>query len=218
MLTICTLVFTTLYQWGWVIRFFSVGQLSLAMGIFVVFAVMGFMSLTLGTRGGDDGALERSGLVAASMPLLFGIYLSAVPAYGASAGLLFGFMLLIDAALVAVAIGRGDELAHAIGATATLAVFAIWLAVSYVSGAWPTAVAFASASDPRRPLGVVASRRDRAALRCAARSRYQRRDEPAARSQGGHRSLRRSAVDLFRSAGWNSDGAVWAFNARRSPI
>ena len=149
-LTICTLVFTTLYQWGWVIRFLSVGQLSLAMGIFVVFAVMGFVSLTFGTRTGAEGALERtlerSGLVAASMPLLFGIYLSAVPAYGASAGLLFGFMLLIDAALVAVAIGRGDELAHAIGATATLAVFATWLAVSYVSGAWPTAVAFAAAS------------------------------------------------------------------------
>jgi len=149
-LTVCTLAFTTLYQWGWVIRFLSVGQLSLAMGIFVVFAVMGFVSLTFGTRTGAGGALdrtlERSGLVAATMPLLFGIYLSAVPAYGASAGLLFGFMLLIDVALAAVAIGRGDELAHAIGATATLAVFAIWLAVSYVNDAWPTAVAFTAAS------------------------------------------------------------------------
>ena len=43
-LTICTLVFTTLYQWGWVVSFLSAGQLPLAMGIFTVFAVTGFVS------------------------------------------------------------------------------------------------------------------------------------------------------------------------------
>jgi hypothetical protein len=80
------------------------------------------------------------------MPLVFGIYLAAVPAYGARAGLLFGFLLLIDAALMAVAIALEDELPHAIGGVATLAVFAIWLTMSYASHAWGTAVAFASAS------------------------------------------------------------------------
>ncbi|HEV2985566.1 MAG TPA: DUF2339 domain-containing protein [Vicinamibacterales bacterium] len=149
-LTICTLAFTTVYQWGWVIRFLSAGQLPLAMGIFTVFAVTGFVSLAFGRRSSIgsslDRKLKRTGLAAATMPLLFAIYLAAVPAYGSRAGLLFGFMLLIDVALLAVAIGQDDEVPHAIGATATLAVFAIWLAVSYASSAWTTAVAFVAAS------------------------------------------------------------------------
>ena len=55
-------------------------------------------------------------------------------------------MLIIDVGLLAVAIARDDELPHAIGAMATLAVFAIWLAVSYASSAWTTAVASVTAS------------------------------------------------------------------------
>src|SRR5438876_11109319 len=39
-LTILTLVFTGVYQWGWVIRFLSASQLSLAMGIFLLFAAV----------------------------------------------------------------------------------------------------------------------------------------------------------------------------------
>jgi uncharacterized membrane protein len=149
-LTICTLGFTTLYQWGWVIRFLSEGQLPLAMGIFTVFAVTGFISFAFARRGSASSplnrTLERTGLAAATMPLVFAIYLAAVPAYGARAGLLFGFMLLIDVGLLAVAIARDDELPHAIGAMATLAVFAIWLGVSYSSSAWTTAVASVAAS------------------------------------------------------------------------
>ena len=149
-LTICTLVFTTLYQWGWVVSYLSTGQLPLAMGIFAVFAVTGFVSFAFARRGSASSplnhTLERTGLAAATMPLVFTIYLAAVPAYGASAGLLFGFMLLIDAGLLAVAIARDDELPHAIGAIATLAVFAIWLSVSYSSSAWTTAVASVAAS------------------------------------------------------------------------
>ena len=149
-LTICTLVFTTLYQWGWVVRFLSAGQLPLAMGIFTVFAVTGFVSFAFARRGSASSplsrTLERTGLAAATMPLLFTVYLAAVPAYGERAGLLFGFMLLVDAGLLAVAIARDDELPHAIGAAATLAVFAIWLAMSYANSAWTTAVASVSAS------------------------------------------------------------------------
>src|SRR6185503_12835764 len=108
--------------------------LPLAMGIFLIFAMMSFAALML-SRGGDtpmDVALERTGIGASGMPLLFAIYLAAVPAYGARAGLLFGFLLLIDVAMLAVSLGRredGNRL-HAVGAVATLLVFAIWLAVS----------------------------------------------------------------------------------------
>ena len=104
-LTILTLVLTTLYQWGWVIRFLTASQLSLAMGIFLVFALTGFVALIFGARrlgdGEPDGALGRTGLAAAAMPLFFAVYLAAVPAYGAQPALLFGFLLIVDAGLLA---------------------------------------------------------------------------------------------------------------------
>ena len=50
------------------------------------------------------------------MPLLFAFYLAAVPAYGARPELLFGFLFLIDAGLLAIAIARRQELLHAVGA------------------------------------------------------------------------------------------------------
>jgi len=80
-------------------------------------------------REGEDNEIatpmDGVGVAAASMPLLFAVYLSAVPAYGLRVGMLFGFLLLVDAALAAVAIGRRDEAPHAIGAVATLLVFAV---------------------------------------------------------------------------------------------
>jgi hypothetical protein len=149
LLTILTLVLTTVYQWGWVITFLTVGQLSLAMGIFLVFALTGFVSLVFGARiqkGGErDNALGQTGLAAAVMPLFFAIYLAAVPAYGGQPMLLFGFLLIVDAGLLAASIARREPLAHAIGGAAAMLVFAVWLAMSYVPGVWLPAAAFASA-------------------------------------------------------------------------
>ena len=157
-LTILTLVLTAIYQWGWVVKFLSESPLSLAMGIFLVFAVVSFVALTFGRTGDPetDGALERTGLGSSAMPLVFAVYLASVPAYGAHAALMFGFLLLVDVGLVAVAIGRprpkgsasglidGDRL-HALGAVATLLVFATWMARSYSSAAWVIVMAFAAA-------------------------------------------------------------------------
>ena len=148
-LSVLTMVFTTFYQWGWVVTFLTASQLSMAMGIFILFAVMGFAGLVLG--GGANGAAggermrDGTGLAAAVMPLLFAIYLAAVPEYGAHPSLLFGFLLIVDAGLLAVAIARGDEIAHASGAAASIVVFAVWLALSYAHDAWTTALGFASA-------------------------------------------------------------------------
>lgn len=149
-LTILTLVFTAIYQWGWVLRFLATSHaVSLAMGIFLLFAVTGFASLMIGARAAagepEERTLERIGLTAAVMPLFFAAFLAAVPAYGARPALLFGFLLIIDAGLLAVTIARGEELAHAIGAAAAVLVFAVWLAMSYASGAWTTATAFVAA-------------------------------------------------------------------------
>jgi hypothetical protein len=147
-LTVLTLIFTTIYQWGWVMRFLTVSQLSLAMGIFLVFAVMGLVGVVSGTRAPTpeaERARSRTATAAAAMPLLFAAYLAAVPGYGAQPALLFGFLLIVDGGLLALAIARRDGLPHTIGAVAAVLVFAVWLAASYAHGAWTTAVGFTAA-------------------------------------------------------------------------
>jgi hypothetical protein len=156
-LTILTLVLTTIYQWGWVFRFLTANQLSLAMGIFLLFCVTSFVAVTFSRRGlrntqaGSgrfigteemDALIEKTGLAASAMPLVFAIYLAAVPAFGAQATLLFGFLFVIDAGLLAIAVARREELVHAIGGVATLLVLMLWLALSYATSAWVTAIGF----------------------------------------------------------------------------
>ena len=142
-----SLGFTALYQWSWVFRFLDVSSLPLGMGIFVVFALAGVGHLMFARRGVVtdsarlDGSFERSALTAAVLPALFAIYLATVPAYGARPGLLFGFLLLVDLGLLAVAIARREERLHATGAVATLLAVATWMAVSYPPGDWvPVAI------------------------------------------------------------------------------
>ena len=143
-LSVLTLVLTAIYQWGWVLRFLGQTDLTLAMGIFLVFPIASIAGLVLARRARADHApdtFERTALVAAVMPLAFAAYLAAVPAYGARPWLLFGFLLLVDAGLLAVAIARGEELLHAAGAVATVLVMAAWLALSYEPGSGVPALA-----------------------------------------------------------------------------
>jgi hypothetical protein len=85
--------------------------------------------------------LQRTGTAAALMPLMFAVYLAAVPRLAVDPSLLFGFLLVLDAGLLAIAVARREELMHAIGALATLLVFAIWLG-RYPSGALTMATLF----------------------------------------------------------------------------
>src|SRR5204863_3160414 len=120
-------------------------QLSLAMGIFLVFSIVSFVALALGRRAGAerpmDAMLARGSVAASTMPLVFAVFLAAVPEYAGHTGLLFGFLFVIDAGLLAVAIVRRDEILHGIGAIASVVATAIWLSASYSSAGWTTALA-----------------------------------------------------------------------------
>jgi Predicted membrane protein (DUF2339) len=146
MLTWVTLILTAAYQWGWVFKYLAAADVTLAMGIFLIFPVASVAGLVLaGSRtgpGGAAGSFERTATAAAVLPLFFAAYLAAVPAYGARPALLFGFLFVIDAGLLAVAIARRQDLPHAAGAVATLLVAAVWLAVSYAPAARYVALAF----------------------------------------------------------------------------
>jgi uncharacterized membrane protein len=148
-LTWLTLAFTVVYQWGWVFKFLDVSSLPLAMGIFLVFPVAAVAGMMLGPRRDASKPADRrfahSALVSSVLPLLFAVYLASIPAYGANAGLLFGFLLLVDAGLLAIAIARGEEVLHAVGAVTTMVVMAVWLVASYEDSGTPTtALAFTS--------------------------------------------------------------------------
>ena len=148
-LTVLTLVLTTIYQWGWVFKFLSQSDLSLALGIFLLFPIVTFAALLIARRpsASGDGAdenltFERTAMAAAVMPVMFAAYLAAVPAYGAHAGLLFGFLAIVDAGLCAIAIARRQSILHAVGALATVVVFGVWLSASYQADARYMVLAF----------------------------------------------------------------------------
>jgi hypothetical protein len=170
-LTALSLLFTTFYQWGWVFSFLGQANLLLAVGIFLIFPVLGVALLAaLGTEDdGQAGGLAGSAaglfgrraseafrlLVAlnASLPLLFALFLAIDHAYGDRYPLLLGFLLCLDAGLFAIALWRGPQTLHLLGGGATVLVFGAWWTVNYSdlalrllvrdrTDAWPGILAF----------------------------------------------------------------------------
>ncbi len=140
-----SLIFTVFYQWGWVIRFLTDAQLPVALGIFLVFPILAFVVAAFGRGQGNKGWISLYGQTAnitALLPLLFNLYLAAVPAYGHRYILLFSFLLLLDAGLFIIAAIRGPEILHLVGGLSTLLIPAIWLWRSYESSAWPSLLVF----------------------------------------------------------------------------
>lgn len=132
LLSVASLVLTTLYQWGWVVRFLAGENLGLAAGIFLVFPLVFAAGPALASREPDAGedVFERTAAAAAALPALFALYVAGAGAYGEHWGLLFGFLALLDAGLFALAVFRGPTLLHAVGGIATLAVLLAWFVKS----------------------------------------------------------------------------------------
>ncbi len=145
-LSILSLVFTTLYQWGWVLKFLDASKLPLAMGIFLVFPLLGLLAPALSgdAEGTDEPTFAKTALVGAFLPLLFGLYLATGPAYGAQYGLLFGFLFVLQAGIAAVAIFRGPHSLHSFAAGTTVLTFLLWFSISYSPklAAWPAILGF----------------------------------------------------------------------------
>ncbi|MEA2601365.1 MAG: hypothetical protein QOF89_2357 [Acidobacteriota bacterium] len=148
-LSILSLAFTALYQWGWVFRFLDASKLPLALGIFLVFPLLAFLvpAFSRGPtqekgNGEARNILARTAAVGACLPLVFGLYLAAIPAYGARYGLLFGFLFVLQAGLAAVAAFRGPRALHPLAAGTAVLSFALWFGTSYNAEAWPAALGF----------------------------------------------------------------------------
>ena len=143
LLTALSIALTVFYQWSWVYKFLTSGQLPLAAGIFVLFAAVGASALW--PRAGEDDRqplFRRIAAAAAVVPLIFAFFTAIVPEYGAHYNVLFLFLLLMTGGLTAIALLRGPEWLHGIGAAATLVTWFIWLTASYTHAAWPMVLAW----------------------------------------------------------------------------
>jgi hypothetical protein len=105
-----TVALTAVYQWGWVFKFLTSGQLSLAMGVFLLFPLVAIAAP--GARiarqhargGGRVGVVSRAGaLVASVLPLFFAVYLAVRAGVRRTP---------VAAALVPLRPGRGTDRRH----------------------------------------------------------------------------------------------------------
>src|SRR5262249_6662011 len=145
-LSVISLLFTAVYQWGWIAKFLTESQLPLAATIFLVFAILAAISLWIGRRNDEtQETFDVLGIAGATLPLFFAVFVAAVPSYGAHYDILFGFLLLICTGLAVIAIARGPIWLNVLGGVAALVSFAVWRATSFTPAAWPVILAWISA-------------------------------------------------------------------------
>jgi hypothetical protein len=153
LLSALAVVLTAIYEWAWALQAITVGRLVIAVAIFAVFAVVGTVPLWVSAAAPASGAGGRerpplhSRIVAAAaahLPLLFAIYVASQTNYGPQFNILFAFLLLIDAGLLAIVWRGGPRWLHAAGGIATLIAWIVWLRVSYTHAAWPWLLVWAA--------------------------------------------------------------------------
>lgn len=138
LLTALSVGLTAIYQWGWIAKFLTSGQLPLAAAVFLVFAVVASVMLWQQAEGDSRQKMFRAIAAAgAVLPLLFAFFTAIVPEYGARYNVLFGFLLLLAGGLAAISLWRGPAWLHSLGALASLLTFYIWLVSSYTSQSYP---------------------------------------------------------------------------------
>ena len=121
---------TFFIQLGWFGKFMAPGP-NVFIGL-VVFLVFGILYLTLPLLAGEDKdgeesqALKHGSSVGGLVPFLFGLLLAGNRRYAGDWPLLFGFIGLLDAALLAVALLRGRVSLLIGGAMATALTLSLW--------------------------------------------------------------------------------------------
>jgi len=146
LLTLLSVVFTVVYEWGWIGKFLTVSQLPLAVSIFVLFALAAAASLWMRRRADEaQRRFDFAAISSAGLPLLFAIYVAAVSSYGVQYNILFTFLLFITTGLSVIAIFRGPVWLHLLGGGTIALVLLVWRATSYTPAAWPAVLAWIAA-------------------------------------------------------------------------
>ncbi|MDP9362334.1 MAG: DUF2339 domain-containing protein, partial [Acidobacteriota bacterium] len=143
LLTALSVVFTVIYEWGWIGKFLTTSQLPLAAAIFLLFAAAAAASLWMRRRADvEQRSFDLVAISSAGLPLLFAIYVAAVANFGVQYNVLFAFLLLITSGLSVIAIFRGPVWLHLLGGATIALVLVVWRASSYTPQAWPSILAW----------------------------------------------------------------------------
>lgn len=119
------LLATLVMQLGWFSRFMAPEKMALALAVLLVFGVV-YLFLPAFAREEDRGSLEGSATIGGLAPAAFGAMLALTPRYSAEWPLLFGFLALLDAALVYVAVKRERPVLLRGAAWATAITLVFW--------------------------------------------------------------------------------------------
>jgi uncharacterized membrane protein len=149
-LSALSLLFTLGYQGGWTVKFLDESQLPIAIGVFLVFPLVGFAGIALGSRRAREGQpvapLARwSALTGALPPSLLALYVASSAEFAAQWPLVMAFAVVVAAGLAAVAAWQGPEWLHLAGGATVLAALAGFLARTFDGSQWPLLAAFLAA-------------------------------------------------------------------------
>ncbi|MGA8808245.1 MAG: DUF2339 domain-containing protein [Thermoanaerobaculia bacterium] len=146
LLTALSVVFTVIYEWSWIGKYFTAAQLPLAVSIFILLAAAAAASLWMRRRADEaQRRFDFAAISSAGLPLLFAIYVAAVSSYGVQYNILFTFLLFVTTGLSVIAIFRGPIWLHLLGGGTIALVLVVWRATSYTPAAWPAVLAWVAA-------------------------------------------------------------------------
>jgi predicted membrane protein DUF2339 len=116
---------TFLLELGWFAKFMSPEKALVGLGAFLLLGLL-YVLLPLVAGKDDDAALGVAAAAGGLVPFLFGLLVAGRPAFAGEWPLLFGYVALLDAALLAVAIARGRTVLLIGGALATALLLPLW--------------------------------------------------------------------------------------------
>src|SRR5437764_6330711 len=146
LLTALSVVFTVVYEWSWIGKYFTATQLPLAVAIFILLAAAAAASLWMRRRADEaQRRFDYAAISSAGLPLLFAIYVAAVSSYGVQYNILFTFLLFVTTGLSVIAIFRGPMWLHLLGGGTIGLVLVVWRATSYTPAAWPAVLTWIAA-------------------------------------------------------------------------
>jgi uncharacterized membrane protein len=118
---------TLFIEIGWAQKFLSPEKEATGLLVFLAFGLL-YLFLPLLAKQEEAPALLQSAAAGAAVPLLFALFLGWNHAYAGEWPLLFGYLALLDTALIAIALWRGRSLLLIGGAMATGLTLPLWAA------------------------------------------------------------------------------------------
>jgi len=156
-LVLLALACTFVIELGWFGRFMAPEKMLVGLTAFLVFGLLYLLLAMLPPEPERSRELFQAGALGGTVPFLFAVLLAGDRAYSAEWRLLFAYVGLLDAALIAVALLRGRVLLLIAGALATALTLPTWaahgLSRETLWGPTLAAIALAALLNATRRLG-----------------------------------------------------------------